>query len=51
MRYFINKFLKIAKRQGALRLNHPLTFDDGDLKLHDLVKLCFFQTDYDEFEL
>jgi len=40
MHYFSNKFSKIAKRRG-LSAASPLTFFSGDLKLHDLVKLCF----------
>jgi len=37
MHYFRNKF------SGALRLQLYLTFDIGDLKLHNLAKLCFFK--------
>jgi len=43
MRYFSNKFSKIANSLGALRPQRPLAFDFGDLKLRDLPKLCFFK--------
>jgi len=40
MRYFSNKFSKIAKLWSALCA--PLPFDIGDLKMRDLAKLwCF----------
>jgi len=43
MHYFSNKFSKVAKRWGALRLQRPSTFNIGDLKFRDLAKLCFFK--------
>jgi len=43
MRYFINKFSKIAKRWGLSAPSTPLTFNLGDLKLHDLAKLKIFK--------
>jgi len=37
---------------GALRRQHRFTLNFGDLKLHDLAKLCFFfQINCDEIEL
>jgi len=44
MHYFSNKFSKIAQRKRLL------SFDFGNLKLHDLAKL-FIQTDCDKIEL
>jgi len=51
MHYFSTEFFKIAKRESrqtlksleAFRPQLSLTFDFGDLKLHDLAKLCFFK--------
>jgi len=40
--HFYNKFSKIAKG-WALRPQHPLTFDIGDLKLRDFAKMWFFK--------
>jgi len=37
-------FFKNAKHLGALRSQRRLTFDNGDLKLHDLVKSWVFLT-------
>jgi len=42
MRYFSNKFSKIANRWELAALSASLPFDVGDLKLRDLAKLwCF----------
>jgi len=41
MRYFNNKFLKIAKRRELCAPSAQLTF--GDLKLRNLSKLRFFK--------
>jgi len=36
---------------SALRLQRPLTFDFGDLKLHEFGQIVFFETDCDEIKL
>jgi len=38
--YFRNNF---QKSPSALRLQRPLIFDSGDLKLRDEAKFCFFE--------
>jgi len=43
MHYYNNKFSKIAKRWGLDATSAPLTSDFGDLKLHDLPKLWYFE--------
>jgi len=48
MRYFSDKILK---KRWELCYQRPLNFDFSDLKLRDLVKLCFFQTDCDKIVL
>jgi len=42
MHYFKNKFSKIAQRWWVLRLQRPLTFDLGDLKLRVIWPNCGF---------
>jgi len=36
-----NKSLKNLQALGLFAPKPPLTFDVGDLKMHDLAKLCF----------
>jgi len=43
MRYFNNKFSKIAKRWKLCSPNAQLPSDFGDLKLRDLLKRIFFK--------
>jgi len=42
MHCFSNKFSKIAKRWGLSAPSAPF-FNFGELKLHNLAKLCFFK--------
>jgi len=43
IRYFNNKFSKIAKPWGISVPSAPLASDFCDLKLRDLLKLWFFK--------
>jgi len=43
LRYSNNKFSKIAKRWWFSAPSATFTSDLGDLKLRDLLKLCFFK--------
>jgi len=42
MHYFVTNFQK-SPSTGALRPQHPLTFDFDDLKLRNLAKLWLFK--------
>jgi len=43
--------LKNRRALEALGSQRPLIFNFGNLKLRDMAKLSFFQTDYDKIKL